>query len=208
MKRQPNFTPERKLSPRGRARGFSAVRSAALVLAVGVAVSAAAWLAHYFSPPARLARRTIGFAATLELNQQALAPIETLRRLSASEGALAPDVVVDFEWEDEEDDGGQWSLSGRREIKDCHARLLAEAPRLTLHLDSVHAVAEGRPAPDSVTIGASAGLNIWSADGGLPPRCGPLRATILWQRDRAGDWKIARASFHYKAFTPLISNVP
>jgi len=208
MKRQPNFTPRAKISSRPRPRGFSVVRMLALLLALGALLSAAAWLAHYFSPPARLARRTLKLAATLELQQQALPPLEIARRLSAAEGALAPDAEIEFEWEDEEDAAGRWSLSGRREIKDVHARLLAEAPRLTLRLDAINAGAEGRPSPDSVTIGASAGLNVRSADGELPPRCGPLRATLLWQCDRSGDWKIARASFRYKADRPLVRDAP
>lgn len=185
MKRQPNFTPGRNLSARGRAHRFSVVRMLAFLLLLGSLVFCAAWLAHRFSPTARLARRTLGLAASVVLRQQALPPLEMARRLSAVESALAPAATAEFAW----NDGDTRQVEGRREIKDLHAQLLAEAPRLGLALDGLTATA-ARTAVDAIDTTARAVLRIT----GETTIEGPLLATLHWRKTPDG-WKITRAEF-------------
>ena len=156
----------------------------ALAAAVVVAV-AACWLAHVCSPTVRLRKRTLELASTVELQRQALTPLETVRRLSAAEGALAADASAEFDWRD----GGSWTVEGRREIKDLHAMLLSEAPRSRLALEGLTASAR-RTGPDAVDTFARARLRF---EGELPLD-DALHATCHWNKTRDG-WKIRRLEF-------------
>ena len=178
MKRQPNFTPTEKNCR-------SVVRMAAMLLAAAALVYGAARLAQRLSPVSRLSRRTAALAASVMVQQEALPPLEIARRLSATESALAPDAVAEFTWPD----GGTWSVEGRRELKDLHARLLAEAPRLGLALDGLAATAE-RTANNAIETTARAALRIT----GETTVEGPLLATLRWNKTPDG-WKIVRADF-------------
>ncbi len=186
MKRQPNFTPRAKMSSRRRTHGFSVVRMLALLLALGALVSGAAWLAHRFSPTARLARRTAALAATVVVRREALPPLEIARRLSASESALAPDATAEFTWQG----GDAWTVEGRRELKDLHAQLLAEAPRLWVVLEELSPTAT-RPAPDAVDVSVRTPLHL---DGEATTLDAALLATLHWRKTPDG-WKITRAEF-------------
>ena len=185
MKRQPNFTPGRNLSARRHARRFSVVRMLAFLLLLGSLVFGAAWLAHRFSPVSRLSRRTAVLAASVMVQQEALSPLEIARRLSATESALASDAIAEFTWPD----GGTWTVEGRRELKDLHAQLLAEAPRLWLFLEGIFTTAE-RPASDAVDICVHTHLRL---HGETTLHAG-LLATLHWRKTPDG-WKIRRAEF-------------
>ena len=189
MKRQPNFTPTRKNC---RERGFSAVRMVAMLLAIGAVVTAAAWLAHRFSPTARLSRRTAALAASVMVQQEALPPLEIARRLTATESALAPDAVAEFTWTD----GNTWTVEGRRELKDLHAQLLAEAPRLWLFLEGIFTSSK-RPASAAVDISVHTHLRL---RGETTLHAG-LLATLHWRKTPDG-WKIRRAEFLLEDLPP------
>lgn len=176
--------------------GFSLLRSISLLLALVAAATVAAALAHAFSPPARMARRALKLAATLELGGEPLSPLETARRLALVQGALAPDATVELEWTADGDTFTE-SWTGRSTLKDLHALILAEAPRTILHFDDLRATAAGRPSSGTVTTTVTAMLLAEAPDEGLPARQGPLRSTLLWTRDLSGDWKLSRASFHF-----------
>lgn len=201
MKNQPQISGNAKkmfASPRPglRRAGFSFLRTAVLLLALAAVATLAAALAHAFSPPARMARRALKLAAALELGGAPLPPLETARRLAATQGALAPDATVELEWTA---DGGSFteSFAGRPELKELHSLLLAEAPRTVLRFENLRATAAGRPSPGTVATDVSATLLADADDDGLPPRHGPLRASLLWTRDDAGDWKLSRASIRF-----------
>ncbi len=155
-----------------------------MLAAVGV-VLVACWLVHVCSPTVRLRKRTLELASTVELQRQALTPLETVRRLSAVEGALSVDVSADFVWQD----GENWSVEGRREIKDLHAMLLSEAPRLRLVLDGRVATAR-RTGSDTVDTFARAHLRV----DGATSLDGAFHATFHWNKTRDG-WKIRRIEF-------------
>lgn len=189
MKRQPNFTPGRNLSVRGRARGFSAVvRPVALLLAIGAAVVAAAWLAHWFSPTSRLSRRTFALARSVRLDCEPLPPLEMARRLAATESALAPEATAGFAW----NDGGTWQVEGRRELKDLHARLLAEAPRLGLWLVAP-CLRHDRTGPGAIDTTVWSDIRVFR-EAFDPIFSGKLTATLRWRKTSDG-WKIVRAEF-------------
>jgi hypothetical protein len=185
MKRQPNFTPRAKISARPRPPGFSVVRLLALLLALGSLAFGAAWLAHRLSPTARLSRRTAALAASVMVQRQALPPLEIARRLAATESALAPDASAEFMWQN----GDTWTVEGRRELKDLHARLLAEAPRLWLFLEGIFTTAR-RPAPGAVDISVHTHLRL----NGETTLHAALLATLHWRKTPDG-WKIHRAEF-------------
>lgn len=187
MKRQPNFTPERNLSARGRMRGISVVRAVALLLAIGATVVAVAWLAHRFSPEARLTRRTFALAHSVHLDCEPLPPLEMARRLAATEAALAPDATAEFTWND--GDGDTWQLEGRRELKDLHARLLAEAPRLGVWLPGLF-LRHTRTGPGVIDTTVWSDVRVF----GEASFSGKLVATLRW-RKTADGWKIVRAEF-------------
>jgi hypothetical protein len=119
------------------------------------------------------------------VQQEALPPLEIARRLSATESALAPDAVAEFIWQN----GDTWTVEGRRELKDLHAQLLAEAPRLWLFLEGIFTTAE-RPASDSVDVSVHTHLRL---DGETSLHAG-LLATLHWHKTPDG-WKIRRAEF-------------
>ena len=154
------------------------------VAAVAVML-AGCWLVHVFSPTVRLGKRTVELAATVELQRQALTPLETVRRLSAVEGSLAADASAEFVWQD----GGSWSVEGRREIKDLHAMLLGEAPRLGLALEGLEVRAR-RAGSDAVETEARAGLRL---EGEMTLE-GRVRVELQWRKTTDG-WKIQRAEF-------------
>lgn len=185
MKRQPNFASLAKISSSPRPHGFSVVRLLAFLLALGSLVFGAAWLAHRFSPTARLSRRTAALANSVMVQRQALPPLEIARRLSATESALAPDAAAEFTWPG----GDTWTVEGRRELKDLHAQLLAEAPRLWLFLEGIFTTAK-RPAPDAVDISVHTHLRL---DGETTLHAS-LLATLHWRKTPDG-WKIHRAEF-------------
>ena len=190
MKRQPNFTPGRKMSVRSRAHGFSAVRAAALLVAVGAAVFAAAWFAHYFSPTTRLTRRTFALARSVHLDCEPLPPLEVARRLAVTESALASEATAEFTWND--GDGDTWQLEGRRELKDLHARLLAEAPRLGLWLVAP-CLRHDRTGPGAIDTTVWSDIRVFR-EAFDPIFGGQLTATLRW-RKTADGWKIVRAEF-------------
>ena len=180
MKRQPNFTPTEKNCR-------SVVRMAAMLLAAAALVYGAARLAQRLSPHTRLSRRTAALAASVMVQQEALSPLEIARRLSATESALASDAVAEFTWPD----GGTWSVEGRRELKDLHARLLTEAPRLWLFLEGIFTTAK-RPASDSIDISVHTHLRLRGET--EPTLHAGLLATLHWHKTPDG-WKIRRAEF-------------
>ena len=192
MKRQPNFTPERNLSARGRMRGISVVRAVALLLAIGAVVVAAAWLAHWFSPEARLTRRTFVLAHSVHLDCEPLPPLEMARRLAATESALAPEATAEFAW----NDGDTWSVEGRRELKDLHARLLAEAPRLGVWLPGLF-LRHTRTGPGAIDTTVWSDVRVF----GEASFSGKLVATLRW-RKTADGWKIVRAEFRFDGAPP------
>ena len=166
------------------------------MLALVAAATIAAALAHAFSPPARMARRALKLAATLELAGEPLSPLETARRLTLAQGALAPDATVELEWTAGGDTFTE-AWTGRPVLKDLHTLILAEAPRTVLHFDNLRATATGSPSPGTVTTTVTATLFADATDEGLPARQGPLLASLLWTRDASGDWKLSRASFRF-----------
>lgn len=201
MKNQPQIAAGgkkmRPATPPARPRsGFSFLRSISLLLALVAIATVAAALAHAFSPPARMARRALKLAATLELAGEPLSPLETARRLTLAQGALAPDATVELEWSTDGDTFTE-SWTGRPVLKDLHSLILAEAPRTILHFDNLHASATGRPAPGTVTTTVTATLFADAPGEGLPARQGPLHASLLWTRDASGDWKLSRTSFRF-----------
>ena len=201
MKNQPQISGNAKKmvsSPRPSPRraGFSFLRPVILLLALVAAATLAAALAHAFSPPARMARRALKLAATLELGGEPLSPLETARRLALVQGALAPDATVELEWTADGDTSTE-SWTGRPTLKDLHALVLAEAPRAILHFDNLRATAAGRPSSGTVATDVTATLRAEAPDEGLPARQGPLRAALLWTRDASGDWKLSRAFFRF-----------
>lgn len=199
MKRQPNFTPGRNLSDRNRPRGFSAMRPVALLLAIGAALVAAAWLAHWFSPEARLTRRTFALAHAVHLDCEPLPPLEMARRLAATEAALAPDASAEFTWN--EGDGDTWQLEGRRELKDLHARLLAEAPRLGVWLVAP-CLRHDRTGPGAIDTTVRSDIRVFR-EAFDPIFGGKLTATLRW-RKTADGWKIVRAEFRLTGAPPDI----
>lgn len=197
MKRQPNFTPGRNLSAWGRMRRFSAVRPVALLLAIGAAVVAAAWLMHRFSPEARLTRRTFALAHSVRLDCEPLPPLEMARRLAATESAFAPDATAEFAW----NDGDTWQLEGRRELKDLHARLLAEAPHLGLWLVAP-CLRHDRTGPGAIDTTVWSDIRVFR-EAFDPVFGGQLTATLRW-RKTADGWKIVRAEFRFDGAPPDI----
>lgn len=192
MKRQPNFTPGRNLSVRGRMRGISVLRAVALLLAIGAAVVVAAWLAHWFSPEARLTRRTFVLAHSVHLDCEPLPPLEMARRLAATESALAPDATAGFVW----NDGDTWQVEGRRELKDLHARLLAEAPHLGVWLPDIF-LRHTRTGPGAIDTTVWSDVRVF----GEASFSGKLVATLRW-RKTADGWKIVRAEFRFDGAPP------
>lgn len=183
------------MSVRDRARGFSVLRPVALLLAVGAAVAAAAWLAHWFSPDARLARRTFALAQSVRLDCEPLPPLEMARRLAATESALAPDATAGFVW----NDGDTWQVEGRRELKDLHARLLAEAPRLGVWLPGL-VLRNTRTGPGAIDTTVWSDLRVFG-EAFEPIFGGKLAATLRW-RKTADGWKIVRAEFRFDGAPP------
>lgn len=195
MKRQPNFTPGRNLSARSRPRGFPAVRAVLLLLAIGAAVVAAAWLVNWFSPESRLTRRTFALVHSVRLDCEPLPPLEMARRLAATESALAPDATAEFAW----DGGDTWQVEGRRELKDLHARLLAEAPHLGLWLVGSF-LGHDRTGPGAIDTTVWSDIRVFR-EGFDPVFSGKLAATLRW-RKTADGWKIVRAEFRFDGAPP------
>ena len=182
------------MSVRDRARGFSVLRPVALLLAVGAAVVAAAWLAHWFSPASRLARRTYALAQSVHLDCEPLPPLEMARRLAATESALAPDATAGFVWNESD----TWQVEGRRELKDLHARLLAEAPRLGLWLPGL-LLGHVRTAPGAIDTTVRSDIRVF----GETSFSGKLAATLHWRKGADG-WKIADAEFRFDEAPPEV----
>ena len=156
-----------------------------LLLVLAVLVAVAAWLGRILHPATLLERRTLHLARNLLLDQSPRPPYRIIARLSDTEDDLVPDAIATFAWPG----GDTWTIEGRRELKDLHASLLAEAPRLGLALDGLSASAK-LTARDTAETAARATLRLT----GETTLDAPVRATLRWRKTSDG-WKIVRAEF-------------